>query len=162
MSILILLINMYSIYIILLLVSITNICIGVWEANMTMFNNIPSDINNEIIYTFILCKSIFNIIFGLLFTLLSIISMICKIDTDILYSNTKYNILYLLYFGISIWGVIEYYLQKDVIKLFQQVLFIEMILFYIYISIFLIIICISCLLLNYIIHHDTRNVNMIV
>jgi len=153
---------MYIIYIIVLLISVTNLCIGLWEANMTMFNNIPSDINNEIIYTFILCKSIFNIIFGLLFTILSFISIICNMNTNILYSDTKYNLIYLLNFGISIWGLIEYYLQKDVIKSFQQVLFVEMILFYTYISIFLIIICMSCLLVHYIITHETRNINMIV
>ena len=161
-KIIILIIKMYKIYIIIILISITNLCIGLWEANIIMFNYIPTDINNEIIYIFILCKSIFNIVFGLLFILLSIISMICNINTDILCSKTKYDILYLVNFGISIWGLIEYYLQKNIIKSFQQVLFVEMIIFYTYISIFLIIICMSCLLVQYIITNDTRNINMIV
>ena len=133
---------MYNIIqnLIILLFGIIILSIGIWEVDVTI-DTIHT--NNKSVHDFILCKSIFNIISGFVYILISIVAM--------RYDFVRMPLLYLINIlncGINIWGLYKYYHENNIIKLFQEVLFVEMILFYTYLSIYLIPACILCILCN--------------
>jgi len=112
--------------------------IGIWEAILVTNTGYTDDS----VHKWILSRSIFDIIFGFLYISVSIEAMH--------FGDSKLPLLCIvnmLSFGINIWGVIEYYHENNVIRSFREVLYVEMILFYIYVSLYLLPIFICMLFL---------------
>jgi len=141
---------------ILVLSGITQLMMGSWEANILNKNmNNLNDSPNNTISAFIILKSIFNIIWGLYCILLSLF-LICRkknsFDEKMNMTQNGYNCLN---FGISIWGLIEYNINNPhIIHPFKQVLFIEMIAFYLINSTIMFILVSSCCFVCCIISKD--------
>ena len=118
---------------------ITLIGIGGWEANVMSDNSDAENNSNYIVGTLIITKSVMNILIGIIITMYGYFFK----DSDDIISGII-NILFSFNFAIGIWSIGMYYSNIDVIKQFDQVLYIECVLTYIYMLFFVCFIIFSC------------------
>jgi hypothetical protein len=113
--------------------------IGGWEANVMSDNSDAENNSNYIVGTLIITKSVMNILIGIIITMYGYFFK----DSDDIISGII-NILFSFNFAIGIWSIGMYYSNIDVIKQFDQVLYIECVLTYIYMLFFVCFIIFSC------------------
>ena len=133
-------------------IGLTYLGIGIWEANTAQNNNPKKiDYHGDMIqgYAFCVAKCVINIILGLCTSFSGCI--MCCIDESSVTGgsqsskkeNKSESFIQLVSFGVGIWGLILYFNNYD-LGPFQQIIFAEMIIFFIGIGLIGIMIIIAC------------------
>jgi hypothetical protein len=136
----------------MILLGLTQIGIGCWEAEVANKNSNDLHGNNTQVYAYVICKACINIILGLCSVIEGFILTIYNndtINTNNTNTNNKKktssNSFQCISLGVSIWGLVLYYNISNINNSLKNVLFVEMIIFYSALGLVGIVMVFSCL-----------------